>query len=148
MTSAASRMRPRIKIFRKLSILTWSSPLFNTPSTNRPTMVLPMPPRPPNRLVPPDDHSCNRVEQVGVEFVLLRAAEMGDAEHAADAGTDRSNHHDASEDHFDVEPGIFGRLAIATDHVNVAAEAGVGQNHVAAEQHHRGNDYDPGNTAD
>jgi len=53
MTRAASRMRPRIRILRKLSILTWSSPLLRTPSTKRPMTVLPMPPRPPKRLVPP-----------------------------------------------------------------------------------------------
>jgi hypothetical protein len=36
-----------------------------------------------------DDDGGDGIEQVGVEFVLLRAAEMGDAEHAADAGTHR-----------------------------------------------------------
>ena len=44
---------------------------------------------------------------------------------------------------LDVDAGIFGRLAVAADHVHVAAEAGVGQHQVADEQeqdrdhHHR-----------
>ena len=57
---------------------------------------------------------------------------MRDAEHAADAGANGRNHHDAAEDQLDVEAGIFRRLAVSADHVNVAAEAGVGQNEMAA----------------
>src|SRR5215212_7644113 len=34
MMSAISRMRPRIRIFRKLSILMWSSPVFEHPNRN------------------------------------------------------------------------------------------------------------------
>src|SRR5205085_12166420 len=92
-----------------------------------------------------DHDGGDRIEQIGIELVLLRAAEMGDAEHAADPRTDRRDHHHAAEDQLDVEPGIFRRLAIAADHVNVAAEAGIGQHQMAAEQHQRRHDHDPGN---
>ena len=96
-------------------------------------MVLPMPPRPPKRLVPPTTTAAIEIEQIGVELVLLRAAEMRHAEHAADSRADRRNHHDAAEDQLDVEPGIFRRLAVSPDHVNVAAEAGIGQHQMAGE---------------
>jgi len=66
-------------------------------------MVLPMPPRPPNRLVPPTTTAAIEIEQVGVELVLLRASEMSDAQHAADARADRRDDHDAAENQFDVE---------------------------------------------
>jgi hypothetical protein len=46
-------MIPRIRIFRKLSVFMWSSPFFGMPGTNRPMIVLPIPPRRPNRLVAP-----------------------------------------------------------------------------------------------
>ena len=57
-------------------------------------IVLPMPPRPPNRLVPPTTTAAIASEQVVVELVLLGAAEIGDAQHAGDAGAHgRDDHH-------------------------------------------------------
>ena len=73
---------------------------------------------------------------------------MSDAQHAADSGADRRDHHDAAENQIDIEPGIFRRLAIAADHVNVAAEARKGEHQMAAEQHQGGNNHDPRNAAD
>ena len=56
--------------------------------------------------------------------------------------------HHGAEDELDVDAGIFGRLAVAADHVHVAAEARVGEHEMADEQHHRRDDDDPGNAAD
>src|SRR6185437_15356360 len=68
------------------------------------------------------DHDCrDRIQKVGVELVLLRAAKMGDAQHAANTRADRGDHHDAAEDQIDVETGVFRRLAVASDHVDIAA---------------------------
>ncbi len=78
-----------------------------------------------------DHHGRDRIEQVVVELVLLGAAEIGDAQHAGDAGADGRDHHDRGDHQLDVDAGIFGRLAVAADHVHVAAEAGVGQDQVA-----------------
>jgi hypothetical protein len=47
-----------------------------------------------------------------------------------------------------LRPGIFRRLAIAPDHVDVTAEARVGQHQVPAEQHDGGDDDDPWDPAD
>ena len=41
-----------------------------------------------------------------------------------------------AEDQLDVDAGIFRRLAVAADHVDVAAEARVGQHEMAGEQDH------------
>src|SRR5215831_12570854 len=95
-----------------------------------------------------DHDGGDRIEQVGVEFVLLRAAKMGDAQHSADSRADRRNDHDAAENQFDIEPRIFRRFAVSADHVDVAAEARVGQHQMAAEQHQGGDNDDPGDAAD
>jgi len=76
-------------------------------------MVLPMPPRPPKQAGAADHNGGDRIQQIGVELVLLRAAEMGDPQHAADTGADRRDHHDGAENQIDVEPGIFRRLTVA-----------------------------------
>ncbi len=91
-----------------------------------------------------DHHRRDRVEQEVVELVLLRAAEIGDAEHAGDARADRRDDHHRGDDQLDVDAGIFRRLAVAADHVDVAAEARVGQHEMADEQEQRGDDDDPG----
>src|SRR5262249_3288557 len=82
-----------------------------------------------------DHDGRDGIQKIGVEFVLLRAAEMRYAQHAADAGAHGRDHHDAAQDQLDVEPGIFGCFAVSTDHVYVAAEACVCQHEVTGEQH-------------
>src|SRR5205814_4486645 len=82
-----------------------------------------------------DHDGGDRIQQISVELVLLRAAEMRHAEHAADPRADRQNHHDAAEDQIDVKAGIFGRLAVAADHINVTPETRIGQHQMAAERH-------------
>ena len=46
---------------------------------------------------------------------------------------------------LDVDAGIFGRLAVAADHVHVAAEARVGQHQVADQQEQRGHEHEARN---
>ena len=46
----------------------------------------------------------------------------------------RADDQHRADDELDVDAGIFGRLAVAADHVNVAAEAGVGEHEVGDEQ--------------
>ena len=113
MISATSKISPRISILRKLSMLMWSSPLFSTPSTNRPMIVLPIPPWPPNRLVSAHHHRRDAVEQIGIELVLLRAAEIRHAQHARDAGAHRRDDHHRGQDRADIDAGILGGFAIA-----------------------------------
>jgi hypothetical protein len=49
-----------------------------------------------------DHHRGDRVQQESVELVLLRAAEIGDAQHARHAGADGGNRHHGSDDEADV----------------------------------------------
>ena len=60
----------------------------------------------------------------------------------------RADHHHRADDELDVDAGIFRRLAVAADHVNVAAEARVGEHEVRDEQHRRGDDDDPRDAGD
>src|SRR5581483_10407391 len=95
-----------------------------------------------------DHHRRDRVEEEGVELVLLGAAEIGDGEHAGDARADRRDDHHRGEDGLDVDAGIFGGLAVAADHVHVAAEARVGEDEMRDEEHEGGDDDDPRHAAD
>src|SRR6202020_1054476 len=90
-----------------------------------------------------DHHGGDGVEQESVEFVLLGAAEIGDADHAGEARAHGGDHHHRADDEADIDAGIFRRLAIAADHVNVAAEARIGQHEMGDEQEDRRDDDDP-----
>src|SRR5262249_26887455 len=95
-----------------------------------------------------DHHGGDRIEQVVVELVLLGAAEMGDAEDAGDARAEGRDHHHRGDDGTDIDAGIFRRLAVAAHHVDVAAEAGIGQDQVGDQQDDRGDDHQPGHRPD
>src|SRR4030081_3815448 len=143
MMSAISRMRPRIRIFRKLSILTWSRPLLRTPSTNRPMMVLPMPPRPPNRLVPPTTTAAIEYSRKVLDLVLLAAPKIGDAQHAGKTAEHGRDHHHRANDELYVDARIFGSVAVTARHVHIAAKTRVGENEMGNQQHQHRNDDQP-----
>src|SRR6185312_3672665 len=61
---------------------------------------------PPEQAGAAHHHGGNAVEQVGIELVLLGAAEIGDAKHAGNAGTQRRDDHHRCNDQPDVHSGI------------------------------------------
>src|SRR5260370_4022250 len=72
-------------------------------------------------------HGGDGVEQVAVEFVLLGAAEVGDAQHPGHAGADALYDYDGTQDQLDIDAGIFRRFADAAHQGDVAADGRVGQ---------------------
>ena len=82
-----------------------------------------------------DHHGGDRIEQVGIELILLGAAEICDAKHAGEARTEGGDNHYRGEDGAHVHTGELGCLPIPADHVHVAAEPGVGQDQVGDQQH-------------
>ncbi len=137
MISAASRIRPRIRIFRKLSIWTWSRPLFSTPRIEETDDGVADAAAAAEQAGAAHHDGGDGIEQVAVELVLLGAAEMGHAQHAGDTRAHRRDDDDGTEHQLDVDAGILGRLAVAADHVHAAAEARVGQHQVPGQQESR-----------